>query len=91
MKFLPGPVDALDAPNCQVRVREPIPGGANPVGLKEADLPVSKQVIATALPAPPSFVAAVYVRMIAGPFSDKDFAGWTGHIITLLRYGWLWI
>ena len=54
-----GPVDALNTPNCQVHVRQSVPCVANFFGLKEADLSVSKQEIAAALPAPPSIVFAV--------------------------------
>ena len=56
---LTGRVDALDAANCQVRVRQSIPCGTDLDGLKEADLSVGKQEIAASQPAPPSIVFAV--------------------------------
>jgi hypothetical protein len=50
------PVEALDASNCQVRIRKAVTGRANLFGFEETDLAVNEKIIPAAFPAPPPLV-----------------------------------
>jgi hypothetical protein len=81
-------VDAFDAMNCKVPVRELVSGGSDLIDLKIANPSVGKQVVSTTDPAPPSLVIR-FGYMIAVPFTDKDLSRRLGYICASLWYGFL--